>query len=198
MFEEYTIDQSDRKAPERVGFGIRFLAFLIDSVIIIVLLPITAYLLSMTHFAGFLADKGMELLRVDENALEMIEKAMGEYFQFYLIFVGLLTTFSFMYSLIEGFFGASPGKMILGLKVANADGSHGDINLYMKRWALKNASAVLMIINLLLKSPIIEVIAMLFNLVISVGYFFALSENKQALHDLIAKSAVYKKKKIIR
>jgi hypothetical protein len=67
----------------------------------------------------------------------------------------------------------------------------------MKRWALKNASAVLMIINLLLKSPIIEVIAMLFNLVISVGYFFALSENKQALHDLIAKSAVYKKKKII-
>jgi uncharacterized RDD family membrane protein YckC len=136
----------------------------------------------MTHFAGFLADKGMELLRVDENALEMIEKAMGEYFQFYLIFVGLLTTFSFMYSLIEGFFGASPGKMILGLKVANADGSHGDINLYMKRWALKNASAVLM----------------MFNLVISVGYFIALSENKQALHDLIAKSAVYKKKKIIR
>ena len=49
--------------------------------------------------------------------------------------VGLISGYVigyFLYSLIEAFTGASPGKMVLGYKVGNEDVSAGDLSLYLK------------------------------------------------------------------
>ncbi len=198
MSEDFTLDSSnEKKAPERIGFGPRLLVSLIDAAIMLTILPIIAWLLISTKAADFMIQKGYEALKSDEEAIEMIEKTMGEYFNFYLILIALLTTFGIVYNLIEGFFGASPGKMIMGLQVANADGSKGDINLYMKRWFIKNANSVLVIINLLVANAVLENIASIIGLVIFFGCFAALSDKKQALHDTIANTAVYKKKEIL-
>ena len=197
MSEDFTFDDSkEKKAPERIGFGPRLLVSLIDAAIMLTILPIIAWLLASTKAADFMIQKGMDALKADDNALEMIEETMGEYFNFYLILIALLTTFGIIYNLIEGFFGASPGKMIMGLQVANADGSKGDINLYMKRWFIKNANAVLVIINLLVANAVLENIASIIGLVIFFGCFAALGDKKQALHDTIANTAVYKRKEL--
>ena len=198
MSEDFTLDGStEKKAPERVGFGPRLLVSLIDALIMLTILPIIAWSLASTKAADFFIQKGMDALKADENAMEMIEKTMGEYFNFYLILIALITTFSIVYNLIEGFFGASPGKMIMGLQVANADGSKGDINLYMKRWFIKNANAVLVIINLIVANAVLESIASIIGMVIFFGCFAVLGNKKQALHDTIANTAVFKKKEIL-
>ena len=198
MSEDFTLDDSkEKKAPKRIGFGPRLLVSLIDAAIMLTILPIIAWLLESTKAADLMIQKGYEALKSDDDAIEMIEKTLGEYFNFYLILIALLTTFGIVYNLIEGFFGASPGKMIMGLQVANADGSKGDINLYMKRWFIKNANSVLVIINLLVANAVLENIASIIGLVIFFGCFAALSDKKQALHDTIANTAVYKKKEIL-
>lgn len=197
MSEDFTLDSSnEKKAPERIGFGPRLLVSLIDAAIMLTILPIIAWSLVSTKAADFMIQKGYEALKSDDEAIEMIEKTMGEYFNFYLILIALLTTFGIVYNLIEGFFGASPGKMIMGFQVANADGSKGDINLFMKRWFIKNASSVLVIINLLVANAVLENIASIVGMVIFFGCFAVLGEKKQALHDIIANTAVYKRKEL--
>jgi uncharacterized RDD family membrane protein YckC len=198
MLEDFTLDgTNEKKLPERIGFGPRLVSSLLDTFIMLTIIPIIAGSLASTKAADFLIQKGMDVLKADDNALEMIEKTMGEYFNFYLILIALLTTFGIVYNLIEGFFGASPGKMIMGLKVANADGSKGDVNLFMKRWFIKNANAVLVIINLIVAHALIENIASMIGLVIFFGCFAVLGNKKQALHDTLANTAVYKKKEIL-
>ena len=73
----------------------------------------------------------------------------------------------------------------MGLQVANADGSAGNMKLYLLRWTLKNSGSIL---NLVL--PVISSLA---SLVFFFGCFATLGEKRQALHDIIIKSAVYKK-----
>ena len=89
------------------------------------------------------------------------------------------------YTFIEAFTGASPGKRVMGLQVAREDGSAGDTKLYLLRWALKNSGSLLQFV--------LPVISTVVSLVFFFGCFATLSDKKQALHDIIAKTAVYKK-----
>ena len=99
-----------------------------------------------------------------------------------LVLAGIL---GLAYTLIEAFTGASPGKRVMGLQVAREDGSKGDVQLYLVRWALKNSGSLLQFVL-----PLISTLA---SLVFFFGCFAALGDKKQALHDIIAKTAVYKK-----
>lgn len=101
-------------------------------------------------------------------------------------FIGLA-----LYNLVEAITGASVGKMILGLVVANQDGTQGDISLFMKRWAIKNIGYIFTIISIWV--PALYLVGSLGSLVIFIGCFMALGDAKLALHDTIAKTAVYKK-----
>ena len=110
--------------------------------------------------------------------------------------VGLISGFVigyFLYSLIE----ASPGKMVLGYIVGNEDGSAGDLSLYLKRWVIKNASSVFSMLALLTGLVFLEPIGSLIGVVMFFGCFLALTEQCQALHDKIAKTAIYNKQDLI-
>ena len=76
----------------------------------------------------------------------------------------------------------------MGLQVAREDGSAGDTKLYFLRWALKNSGSILQFF--------LPGLSTLVSLVFFFGCFAALGEKKQALHDIIAKTAVYKKDEI--
>jgi len=191
MFED-TIDKVEKKGKERIGFGPRLGASILDLIINLGAVIVLSSIL-LSYGFDFLLQKGLDALRSDEENLEMMQKAMGDNFDFLLIVIAISATFSIIYSLIEGFFGASPGKMILGMKVAHADASRGDINLYMKRWIVKNAGSVLATVNIIFASSIFEFIASTIALVMTFGCFAVLGNNKQALHDIIANTAVFKK-----
>ena len=155
----------------RVGFGPRLGARLLDAVFIIIIITLASFVgltgglasASTGNEAGILA------------ALAAIAAA---------------AIFLIAYSLIEAFTGASPGKMILGLKVANQDGTAGTIGLYLGRWAVYNAGSLLQII------PLIGLLGPFVNLVIFGGCFAVLGEKKQGLHDMICKTAVFRKSDI--
>ena len=112
------------------------------------------------------------------------------------VIVGLVIGY-FLYSLIEAFTGASPGKMVLGFKVGNEDGSAGDSSLYLKRWVIKNASSVFSILTLITGLAFLQPIGSLIGIVMFFGCFLAFSEDHQALHDKIAKTAIYNKQDLI-
>ena len=81
---------------------------------------------------------------------------------------------------MEGFTGQTPGKMILGITVANMNGEKATIDKLLLRAFIKITGSFVGIIGF----------------IIFVGCFLVLGEKKQALHDIICKTAVYKKSDI--
>lgn len=164
----------------RIGFGPRFGATLLD--ILFVILLCTPFTLMGGLAATFISALGLDAMASEEDAAAFAVIGMGAGILATLVLVGIL---GLAYTLIEAFTGASPGKRVMGLQVAREDGSKGDVQLYLVRWALKNSGNLLQFVL-----PLISTLA---SLVFFFGCFAALGDKKQALHDIIAKTAVYKK-----
>jgi len=163
----------------RIGFSPRLGAALLDFVFIIALVvPISLLGIGGAIAAAFGLDNTMS--GDDAEALAMLGMGAGA--------IAMILVASFLaigYTFIEAFTGASPGKRVMGLQVAREDGSAGDTKLYLLRWALKNSGSLLQFV--------LPVISTVVSLVFFFGCFATLSDKKQALHDIIAKTAVYKK-----
>ena len=96
---------------------------------------------------------------------------------------GIAFTSIFFY-VLEGFTGQTPGKMILGITVANMNGEKASIDKLLLRAFIK--------ITGVLVCWIVGII----GIIITLGCFLVLGEKKQALHDIICKTAVYNKSDI--
>jgi uncharacterized RDD family membrane protein YckC len=101
--------------------------------------------------------------------------------------------FVFLYSLIEAFTGASPGKMILGLTAGTDDGRRGSAALYVKRWAIKYSGTVLGLLGAIPGLHVLGLLAPAAGLIVFIGCFLVLGDKRQALHDMGAASAVFRK-----
>lgn len=166
----------------RIGFGPRLGAALLDIVfIILMLVPISLLGLG----AGLAAALGLEAAGGSEEAEALALIGMGAGAIATALIAGVV---ALAYTLIEAFTGASPGKRVMGLQVAREDGSQGDIQLYLLRWALKNSGSLLQFV--------LPLISSLVSLVFFFGCFAALGDKRQALHDILGKTAVYKKSDI--
>ncbi len=164
---------------KRVGFGPRLGAYVIDGVLVVVLCLILGSVIGGLVGAGSGSDAGSAAVG---GIMGMLAGVM--------LAVPVLGT---IYFLIEGLFGFTLGKLILGLRVANADGSKGSIGLYLTRYAVKNISYILGLLSALLSISFIGTLGNIGALVIFIGCFFVLGASKQAFHDKIAKSAIFKK-----
>ena len=180
----------------RIGFGPRLGAAILD----VILGGLFA-----SCFGVFLAFLGLGAggvlgLAIDEQAeLETSLEAIGVGAGIGAVMgmLGGIIIGYFIYSIIEAFTGASPAKMMLGYKVANADGTGGDTSLYLKRWAIKNASSVFSMLTLVTGFILLKPLGSIIGFVMFLGCFLAIGVDKQALHDKIAKTAIYNKRDII-
>lgn len=163
----------------RIGFGPRFGALILDFIIIMVfaflLLPIIGGLI------GGAASDGDE-----------VAAAMGMIAGIFAAFIAL-PLIGTLYFLLEAVTGASVGKMVLGLKVGTAEGTAGDIKLYATRYAIKNLGLIISMIGGIVGVAILGTVGTWVGVVIFLGYFMVFSAKKQALHDTVAKTAIYKK-----
>jgi len=171
----------------RIGFGPRLGAYLIDFVFVIGI----AFMLS-----SVISDILMDF--VDTSA--MSDQQWDQMQKIYGGFAGVMLTLSvsaplsaFLYGLIEGFTGASPGKMMLGLKIGNQDGTPAELGKLMGRFAIKNSGNIISLIYIAISIIAVKYLSSIVGIVILIGCFFVLGDSKLALHDLIAKTAVYKK-----
>jgi uncharacterized RDD family membrane protein YckC len=169
----------------RIGFGKRLGAFLIDCVLVWVV----AFFGGST-IGGLLGlGAGAALTSGDADAMKgmamagAIGAAAGV-----LIAAAVVGT---VYFLVEGFTGWTFGKLILGIQIGNQDGTKANLGQLLERYALKNCNFILTILAVFTHIAILRTIGSLGGLAIFIGYFFVLSANKQGFHDMIAKTAVY-------
>ena len=166
------------KKIERVGFGKRLGSSLLDFTIS--LLPgIILGIYAGAAMATFLLD-----FFYDEAQLETIQAGFSG--EIAATIIGLVASLagvaftSIFFYVLEGFTGQTPGKMILGITVANMNGEKATIDKLLFRAFIKIIGSFFGIIGF----------------IIFIGCFLVLGEKKQALHDIICKTAVYKKSEI--
>jgi len=174
---------------KRVGFGRRFAAACIDLAIVGVVGFVAGATIGGVLGGGIGGVLGGPAGGDEAAAGAALGAAIGAVLGAVAAFGG----FVFLYSLIEAFSGASPGKMILGLKVGTADGRRGGTALYVKRWAIKYSGTLLGLVGGLPGLHILGLLAPVAGLAIFIGCFLVLGDARQALHDLGATTAVFRK-----
>lgn len=192
-FTQYEPTIEDR----RVGFGPRVGAWLLDQiglwfVTIALVLIITSLQPGQTEFVKESLRELLTAMKEMGLPREMINEALP--YLLSMLYAGFLSPI--IYWSIEAFTGASPGKRIMKLRIGREDGAIAEPSIIAMRTAIKMSDRILKLIALV---PVADIIARgitsassLVEVVIVIGCFIVLSAKKQALHDMIARTAVFR------
>jgi len=172
---------------ERIGFGTRLGAYLIDAVLAGIVGAIVGAIAGSAIAGLFFSSAGMSgEMGAEAGALGgVIGGAIGTVAGSMLAYIAFLV--------MEGLLGQTPGKMILKIQIKNQDGSNASTGTLMVRAALKNIYYVMALLAGVTGLYFLLLVGQLGALAIFIGCFFVLGEKKQSFHDLAAKTAVYKK-----
>ena len=168
----------------RRGFGVRFLAGGLDAVLGAVIALFLAGTLGR-WFAG----RAVVMLSIGSpdtfwrGPIPMVLGILGN-FVYGLPFALLLVL------LAEALFGASPGKWLLGLRVAAADGTSAPTGSRLLRWTVKCSGLWAMVLALVAGSCPVAVAAVTAALIISAGFCLSMGPRSLALHDRLFGTAV--------
>lgn len=176
---------------QRVGFGPRLGAWLLDCVIVIVL----AFFGGGTIGAMIGVTAGAALGGAMASQADSLAgaAALGGLFGGLVAFFIAAAVIGIVYFLIEGFTGYTLGKLILGIRVASDDGTAAGVGKLLTRFAIKNCNFLLTVLAVLTGVTALKTLGNLGGLLIFVGCFFVLGMKKQAFHDMLAHTAVYPK-----
>jgi len=174
------LNNPDPLTQNRIGLIPRLGAFFIDLILISIIFNIIGVTGQITSYMG---KSEIETLSLTE-AMKALFSNTGlavSIFAFYLF-----------YWMLEAIVAASPGKMLLGLQIAEQKGTEAQSWQLWRRYLLKNSHHFAIILALLLKLDILlELSNILF--VIFFGSYFFLAKKKQTLYDHLSKTAVFRK-----
>ncbi len=179
---------------QRIGFGPRLGALLIDCVLVVVLVAVLGG--TIGGMFGAAAGGAGAAMSTGTGSGAQSAAAMGGMLG---AFAGMLiaaAVLGLVYFLIEGFTGYTLGKLMLGIRIANADGTQAPVSRLLLRWAVKNNNFLFSVLAVATGVGLLTTLGRLGGLVIFVGCFLALGASKQALHDRICDTAVWPKKMI--
>lgn len=174
----------------RQGFGLRFAAVLIDFVI---LWLITTLIMQFSDF-NELINQFNEILKEAQTDPDMLKEAMDFFFENIMFYYLFSTLFTLCYYLTEVLLEGSPGKLILRLRIGSADGQHPEYGKLIIRFIIKHSFYLVLILSLLTKNTLLYLLTFVVFVIIAIGFLFVFSYKRQALHDIIAGTAVYKLK----
>jgi uncharacterized RDD family membrane protein YckC len=185
--EESTAAQSASTGRPLASAGRRFGAILLDGVVITFGGMIFGMLLGGTILGmlgvGVVADAGA-------TSEEMDTVAFGGFIG------GLLGTIigpyiaSFIIMILECCTGITPGKLMLGMKVSNADGSDANLGSIVTRGLLKYQYTWVVIVGSFTGLDFLVAISGILSIVMFFGIFLIFGEGRQTLWDKIAKTTV--------
>ena len=162
---------------ERIGFGPRLGAAVIDVIIVMVLMSVGTMLFGVSLFGGALANPDML------DGASVAGLSLGGI---------VLSIIPLAYMSLEVFQAATPGKMLLKLKIRAEGGTDADQNTLIKRFAVKNSAALLNILAAITTVSVFATFGSIVGFIIGLGCFMVLAASRQALHDRVAKTAVFK------
>ena len=171
----------------RIGFGKRFGALLLDCVLI----GVGAFFLGSTIGGLLGVAAGGGAASGDQSAAT--SAAIGGAIGAAVGFVAAAALIGVVYFLVEGFTGFTLGKLILGIRVANEDGSQAPVGTLLGRYAIKNINYIMGVAAAITGIALLNTLGSVAGLVVFVGCFLALGAKKQALHDQIMHTAVFPK-----
>ena len=183
----------EESSHERIGFGKRFLAFIID----MVLSSIAGFALSLFAESSLL-ELFYDPSQINDSiaTFENLSPGLGNTMQEFFKVVAGIGLIGFLIMIMEGFTGQTPAKMLLGIKNGNQDGSNASTSTLFTRTLIKNISSVLSFVAVTSSLSIIGTIGSFLGFIIFIGCFFTLGKSKQSIHDLISKTAVYNKSEL--
>ncbi|MFH1051937.1 MAG: RDD family protein [bacterium] len=167
----------------RAGFGVRLGAALLDYLffgIIFVIVLFTSGLIQEYQYV-------FEDFLTKPYLLEDFTNAIMPYF--FIVF--------FMYYSLEIVLAASLGKIVLRLKIAGEDRKEAGYEKLVLRFIYKHSDTILQLIAFLGAMKFLDTLSSILGLVIIVGFFFVLSPKRQAFHDTLAKTAVFRHSDVI-
>ena len=186
--EESTAAQSASTGRPLASAGRRFGAILLDGVVITFGGMIFGMLLGGTILGmlgmGVVADAGATSEEMAAVA------AVGGFIG------GLLGTIigpyiaSFIIMILECCTGITPGKLMLGMKVSNADGSDANLGSIVTRGLLKYQYTWVVIVGSFTGLDFLVTISGILSIVMFFGIFLIFSEGRQTLWDKMAKTTV--------
>ncbi len=95
-----------------------------------------------------------------------------------------------LYSSLEMIVAATPGKMLLGVRIARMDGEVAPASMLLMRWSTKQFPYILSIFQLITFSPFLGAFANLMNLILWIGCLQMLDEDRRSWLDWWARTAV--------
>ena len=179
---------------QRIGFGPRLGALLIDCVLVVVLVAVLGG--TIGGMFGAAAGGAGAAISTGTGSGAQNAAAMGGMLGALAGMLIAAAVLGLVYFLIEGFTGYTLGKLMLGIRIANADGTQAPVSRLLLRWAVKNNNFLLTVLAAATGVRFLVTLGSLGGLVIFVGCFLALGASKQALHDRICDTAVWPKKMI--
>lgn len=179
---------------QRIGFGKRLGALVLDWVLCCVIAFVGAgtiggWLGAYTGAAAVAATNAAANAGQDAQAAAAVGGIVGA-------IAGFLIAFFFIgavYFLVEGFTGYTLGKLALGIRIANDDGTAAGVGKLLFRYVVKNSGSVLRVLAVVTGVHVLAPLGGLAWLIIIVGCFLTLGVKRQAIHDMVAKTAVYPK-----
>ncbi len=163
--------------PFRVGFGKRLGAYILDFLFFMVLLFIFMFAFDIVDQFQYLTLQDI----VNQDVMEDFQRSVAP----------LLIVLAIIYYSLEIVFARTPGKMILGIKIAKDDRTEARTRDLLLRFVVKHVNYILDGLALLLVLSFINVASSFLNLIVIIGCFFVLGQRRQAIHDMIAGTAVY-------
>lgn len=174
----------------RQGFGLRFAALLIDFVF---LWAITTAIMQFSDF-NELINQFNEILKEAQSDPDMLKEAMDFFFENIMFYYLFSTIFTLCYYLTEVLLSGSPGKLILRLRIGTSDARFADYPKLIIRFLIKHSFYFVLILSLITKNSLLYLLTFLVFAVIAIGFLFVFSYKRQALHDLVSGTSVYKLK----
>lgn len=164
--------------PLREGFGIRLGAYLIDAIIMMVVVMGLVMMIFTGTFAVGFGGGGAATTTVDPGTVQLAG------------IIGSLLALG--YASLEIFLARSVGKMALGLIIRSENAAPAPVGQLATRYVVKYSGSILGLLMFITGVEILGMLGNIASLVIVIGCFFVLGQKRQAFHDMIAKTAVYK------
>ncbi|MBN9415578.1 MAG: RDD family protein [Candidatus Eremiobacteraeota bacterium] len=174
---------------QRAGFGPRLVALVIDMLLLGAISCVFG--LMAGSLSSVVAHKVFHLDAAANAGPEAIFASGLLGVGIFLLVTALVATFlSLPYNLMEAFFGWTPGKLVMGLRVRNEDGALPSLGQVFSRWLIKHNAILIALLTFIGLAPA-AFVAPLLQAIVFGGCFMALGAGRQALHDQMAHTAVY-------
>lgn len=187
-----SLSQEERPAPVRVGFGKRLGAYLLDFVAAGIGGSIIGMFagagLAAIFFATEVGDSMDEADAVGGGIVGLVGGMLGTIAGMLLIVLLIMV--------MEAFTGQTIGKMILGIKNANDDGTEASTMSLATRAGIKYISTIMTVLAGITGVYYLSSIGSFAGFVVFIGFFFILGDKKQGFHDMLSKTAVFDKSDI--